>query len=173
MRGEGFRMSLADDLLLQAKDLLNRDLRKPKQANLRRSVSTAYYSLFYLFIDEVATTVIGGGNERKHLRGYVMRTISHKTIANVCKVFANKNPDNKIKLALAGHEVPDDLADIALGCHNLQDQRHEADYNFINKLSKEEVMDLISQAEEAHRKWKTVKKYEATKVFLIALLVTK
>jgi uncharacterized protein (UPF0332 family) len=45
-------MSLAIDLLNQAKELSLLDSKKPKQANLRRSVSTAYYALFHLLIDE-------------------------------------------------------------------------------------------------------------------------
>ena len=43
---------LSDDLLLQAKHLQQLDKLKPKQANLRRAVSSAYYSLFHLLIDE-------------------------------------------------------------------------------------------------------------------------
>jgi hypothetical protein len=38
-------MSFADDLLEQAYHLANRESKKPKQASLRRAVSTAYYAL--------------------------------------------------------------------------------------------------------------------------------
>ena len=45
-------MSFADDLLEQSYHLLNKDGENPKEASLRRAVSTAYYALFHLLIDE-------------------------------------------------------------------------------------------------------------------------
>lgn len=45
-------MPLPDDLLEQARHLANGERRRPKQASLRRAVSTAYYALFHLLIQE-------------------------------------------------------------------------------------------------------------------------
>jgi len=39
-------MNLAEDLLEQANHLARRERGKPKQASLRRAVSTAYYACF-------------------------------------------------------------------------------------------------------------------------------
>ncbi|MYF35736.1 MAG: hypothetical protein F4226_02780 [Synechococcus sp. SB0678_bin_12] len=60
-------MSLAAGLLQQAKDLLALDPRKPRQVNLRRAVSTAYYSLFSLLVEEAAGVMVGGGPGKKLL----------------------------------------------------------------------------------------------------------
>ena len=168
-------MSLAKDLLELARDLLQPDgperRGRPQQAKLRRSVSTAYYSLFALLVEEAATRTVGGGNENKALRGYMMRAVSHKTIKKVCAGFANRNPNDNIKKALNGHRIPGELADIARICHDLQTYRHEADYNFIYSFKKAEADIIVGQAEQAHEKWETVKSYEATRVFLAALIV--
>src|SRR5467141_3575239 len=45
-------MAYADDLLEQARHLANRERKNPRQASLRRAVSTAYYALFHLLIHE-------------------------------------------------------------------------------------------------------------------------
>ena len=45
-------MPYAHDLLEQAKHLANREKKRPRQASLRRAVSTAYYALFHLLIHE-------------------------------------------------------------------------------------------------------------------------
>jgi len=45
-------MAYPDHLLEQAKHLAKREKKKPRQASLRRAVSTAYYSLFHLLIHE-------------------------------------------------------------------------------------------------------------------------
>jgi uncharacterized protein (UPF0332 family) len=47
-------MALAEDLLDQAFLLLNKESKNPKQASLRRVVSTAYYALFHLLIQEAS-----------------------------------------------------------------------------------------------------------------------
>jgi uncharacterized protein (UPF0332 family) len=45
-------MAFPDDLLEQAQHLAQREPKVPKQASLRRAVSTAYYAPFHLLITE-------------------------------------------------------------------------------------------------------------------------
>src|SRR5258708_1560887 len=45
-------MPFPDHLLEQARHLAHREKTRPRQASLRRSVSTAYYALFHLLISE-------------------------------------------------------------------------------------------------------------------------
>jgi hypothetical protein len=45
-------MAYHDDLLDQALHLVHKERRNPKQASLRRAVSTAYYALFHLLMNE-------------------------------------------------------------------------------------------------------------------------
>ncbi|MCY4234705.1 MAG: hypothetical protein OXE74_00040 [Cyanobacteria bacterium MAG CAR2_bin_4] len=106
-------MSLAAGLLQQAKDLLAQDPRKPRQVNLRRAVSTDYYSLFSLLVEEAAGIMVGGGQGKKLLRGYVIRAFSHRGMADVCRGFARKNPSQRIWEVLAGCEISDNLASVA------------------------------------------------------------
>ena len=47
------------DLLDQAVSLAKLDAKKPKQANLRRAVSSTYYALFHLLVDEACRIQIG------------------------------------------------------------------------------------------------------------------
>ena len=51
-------MSLHLDLLRQARHLATREPRRPSQASLRRSVSTAYYALFHLLVDEAVRRMV-------------------------------------------------------------------------------------------------------------------
>jgi hypothetical protein len=52
-------MSLATDLLEQARHLLRRERRRPRQASLRRAISAAYYALFHLLIEEATGALVG------------------------------------------------------------------------------------------------------------------
>ena len=164
-------MSLAADLLQQAKDLLALDPRKPRQANLRRAISTAYYSLFSLLAEDAAGVVVGGGPGKKPLRGYVIRAFSHRGMADVCRGFARKNPSQRIREVLADHEISDNLASVADTFCNLQNERNEADYNVVRNYAKEQARIIIDDTEMAHQKWLHLKENEVTRVFLVALLV--
>src|SRR5260370_35449053 len=48
-------MAFPDDLLEQALHLAKREPKRPRQASLRRAVSTAYYALFHLLITEAVS----------------------------------------------------------------------------------------------------------------------
>jgi len=65
-------MAFADDLLEQAYHLANLETGDPKQSSLRRSVSTAYYALFHLLIDEA----VGNWGVARQ-RSILARTFDH------------------------------------------------------------------------------------------------
>lgn len=48
-----------DDLLRQAERLAKLDPKRPRQANLRRAVSSAYYALFHFLVDQSCRAAIG------------------------------------------------------------------------------------------------------------------
>jgi uncharacterized protein (UPF0332 family) len=65
-------MAFAQDLLDQAYHLANLESGDPKQASLRRAVSTAYYALFHLLVDEA----VGNWGVSRH-RSILARTFDH------------------------------------------------------------------------------------------------
>src|SRR5277367_3991443 len=73
-------MPFPDDLLEQAKHLANRERRKPRQASLRRAVSTAYYALFHLLISEA--TLNWRRPEQRHL---FARMFEHGKMKSACE----------------------------------------------------------------------------------------
>jgi hypothetical protein len=72
-------MSFADDLLEQAYDLAHKEPVNPKAASLRRSVSTAYYALFHLLIDQAVSK---WAVERQ--RSILARTFEHGKMKGIC-----------------------------------------------------------------------------------------
>ena len=55
-----------EDLLKQAARLATLDVKKPKQANLRRAISSAYYAVFHLLVDEACRVQIGAQHNQRH-----------------------------------------------------------------------------------------------------------
>ena len=53
------------DLLEQALRLAKLDAKKPKQANLRRAISSAYYALFHMLVNEACRVQVGRSTTRR------------------------------------------------------------------------------------------------------------
>jgi hypothetical protein len=77
-----------EHLLEQAVTLARLDARRPKQANLRRAISTAYYALFHLLVDEACRSQIGSLHEQAPFRHVLGRAFVHGVMNEACKSFA-------------------------------------------------------------------------------------
>ncbi|WP_309722581.1 hypothetical protein [Armatimonas sp.] len=80
-------MSLAHDLLEQAEHLAKRERGRPKQASLRRAVSTAYYALFHLLLEDAALQAVPGS--LASWRPIAGRAINHGDVRKVAAWFAS------------------------------------------------------------------------------------
>lgn len=81
-------MALADDLLEQAHYLAKREPKRPRQASLRRAVSTAYYSLFHLLISSAILQWKG-----VHQRAQMARGFEHGAMKDASKRAVNRQFD--------------------------------------------------------------------------------
>ncbi len=69
------------ELLEQARHLANRRPRQPRQGDLRRAVSAAYYSLFHFLIDEACRYLLGSSPDDHTLRTILARAFLHAEMA--------------------------------------------------------------------------------------------
>jgi hypothetical protein len=110
-------MAFAHDLLKEAHHLAQRGGRNPKQASLRRAVSTAYYALFHLLIgDFVANWKV------KSQRLKLARLFEHGRMKSTSKNISEKTPVNST-------DTGKKLRIVATAFVWLQQRRHEADYD--------------------------------------------
>ena len=166
---------LHTDLLKQARFLAENEPKKPKQASLRRSVSASYYALFHLLIDE-ATKLMLSGQKRACLRDCLARAFNHSTMKNFAKSISENSvskPPQKFASAFSGQPVSQKLIDVASSFVQLQQARHEADYNRAFRFTRKEALDLVDTTEQAFKDWKEIRKDNQADVFLTGLLVYK
>jgi uncharacterized protein (UPF0332 family) len=163
-------MAYPEDLLEQAQHLTKRERKRPKQASLRRAVSSAYYALFHLLISETVKNW-----KRPKERFTLARMFDHTTMSKVCtkkrddlRAYFNTNPPpapgtdfdrNRHLLA-----VTETFADM------LQ-QRHTADYDGSKSWSRTEVSERIGAVNEAFRSWKSISDHHDAQNFLVTLLL--
>ena len=125
-RKPGLEVAFADDLLEQALHLANRERKGPRQASLRRAVSTAYYALFHLLISEATLNW-----KRAEYRDALARVFEHGKMKSACRkkigeltVYFKTNPRAGSELTVAQH-----LHRVAQTFVEAQQNRHVADYD--------------------------------------------
>jgi len=167
-------VALADDLLLQATHLASLDRGKPRQANLRRAVSAAYYAIFHLLVDEGAA--LAGSKLNAAGKARVRRAFAHAEMKSVCSQYAKAATAASINPQIAPlltSPIGADLRNVAETFVDLQEARHLADYDLSFKFSRVDVLALIDAVSDAFTDWTTAKPTANAKVFLMDLLLRK
>ncbi|MCY4542062.1 MAG: hypothetical protein OXB95_06665 [Rhodobacteraceae bacterium] len=162
-------MSLHSGLLKQARFLARKEPKKPTQASLRRSVSASYYALFHLLVDE-ATKLLLSGNVRRPLRDSLARAFHHSFMKQAALEFTKQQVSPKLSSGFNRQAVPQPLVDVATAFVQLQEARHDADYNRTLRFTRSEVLDLVDLAELAFQDWKLVRRTLHADTFLTGVL---
>ena len=161
-------MQLADDLLFQAGHLASLDPRRPKQANLRRAVSSAYYAIFHFLSDEVVRLLIP--TSPSELATHARRALGHTPMRKVCEaVVDGRLARGKEQLLPVGFSA--EFRQIAKAFVDLQEARHLADYDLGSPHDRASVLLSVEQAREAITSWRAVRGTDEAHVFLTALLL--
>ncbi|HEV3270697.1 MAG TPA: hypothetical protein VGZ93_00780 [Candidatus Methylacidiphilales bacterium] len=167
---------LSRDLLAQADDLLGKDKKKPKQANVRRAASTAYYALFHFLADKVTRTLAGATNDVVEVRTWLARALEHSTMSKVCKFFGNANDKNfKSFASKLNFTSQRDLEKIARAFVELQELRHSADYDLSEPITRAEADSAVKQTENVFKLWSGLEKQypKLLVIFCLSLLSGK
>ncbi len=76
---------MADDLIATARRLAKASARKPRQADLKRAISTAYYALFHAIARDAADLLVGTGKDRPDKAWkQVYRALDHGPAKTAC-----------------------------------------------------------------------------------------
>jgi uncharacterized protein (UPF0332 family) len=162
-------MPLAQDLLEQALHLANREPRRPKQASLRRAISTAYYALFHLLIHEATRNW-----KKAPQRALLARAFEHRGMKSACgkktkeldEFVRSKPRKSAAELAIANH-----LRTVASAFIEAQEQRHIADYDNSKQWTRTEVLSQIATVDAAFQSWRVIRNEDMAQDWLVSLLV--
>ena len=131
---------IADDLLEAAELLLSGLAGRPKQALLKRSVSTAYYALFHALAYNNVDALVGWG----------MRSPQYwETVSPVYRLIEHGPARNALARIPKTHVQAATFLRIASAFIELQKQRMLADYDPKPVFTMPEARELIAVAREA------------------------
>jgi uncharacterized protein (UPF0332 family) len=141
-------VSLHADLIAQARHLCRVEPRRPKQASLRRAVSTAYYALFHCLLSAAAASFLP--HRHRALRPSLVRVFKHRDMVEACQrlLRLRAQPAAMARL-LGGAALPPDLVIVAQAFIGLQQARQDADYDLARRFTRTEALALVRSADEA------------------------
>lgn len=160
-------MPYPDHLLEQARHLAKREKKKPRQASLRRAISTAYYALFHLLIQE-ATLNWKRVEQRPLLARFFehgkMKAASERQRGEINAYFKTTlRPSQEFESARHLYRVADTF-------FQAQQQRHRADYDNTAPWTRVEVLALIDKVDNAFKSWHEIREEPTAQAYLISLL---
>lgn len=160
-------MSLPADLLDQAAHLAALDRGRPKQASLRRAISSAYYSLFHLVVEDASKYLVAGSR----LRPAVARSFEHQAVRAAAQALGDvsrKPAANHWFRPYLDDPISPDLSFICDSLVELQEQRHRADYDIGASFTRIEASGTVSIARRAHSLWPQQRTTHNAHAFVLA-----
>lgn len=125
------------ELIAQANRLARATKQRPRQVDMNRAVSTAYCALFHTLARLCADIVAGTGktvSAKAWLQAY--RALAHGFAKNACAQARSKG-------------FPPEVLQFASAFVDLQQLRHDADYDPSRMFKRSEVVSVIGRAERA------------------------
>ena len=152
---------MIDDLIALASRLASASPNKPRQADLRRAVSTAYYALFHAVAKNVADTMAGAikGNRSEQAWAQAYRGLQHGDARAACDAIRNQYVSQEIK----------DCADAFVVS---QSARHAADYDPLHRLTRADAVLAVQSAKNAIGKLRSATSKDR-RAFAVLVLVRK
>jgi hypothetical protein len=139
-----------DHLLDQAERLtVSQGAGAPRQADLRRAISTAYYGVFHAIATEAADDFVGRTQRDSPRYALVYRSIDHGRLRGVCEDVVKPTPPAKYAKYLPSAGLGSDLIAVATAVSELQERRHSADYDSLFRAKTSDAVLAVATARNA------------------------
>ncbi|MFS8039097.1 hypothetical protein ACI7BZ_19420 [Xanthobacter sp. AM11] len=123
--------------------------RRPRQTNLRRAISDAYYAVFHHLARIVADELIGSSYRTSKAYVLAYRSLDHGLARTVCQDLAKATPPAKYNSYLPSSGFCSEITEFCTAFVDLQERRHSADYDPSERFSIADVEMLVNTATSA------------------------
>lgn len=157
-----------EGLIASARSLVPAGRGRPPEADLRRSISTAYYSAFCALGDQVASPYSAP------LDMTVRRLVSHGAAYDVLNQLTRRDPGSPHDLLKWHPDLPPcdtDLAEFGSLFCVLRDAREQADYDHLWTATKRDADDAIGHADLAIDHLRTAARRSPQQVQAVCLAI--
>lgn len=163
---------LSRDLLDLADQLAKLGSTRPKQAVLRRAISTAYYGVFHFLIEQATKELAGVRGTDANLRAFLARGVSHAGLKSICKSIGAGNWPSSIEKRIGKGALgppPAPLRSVGAGFVNLQELRHVADYDPLRRFNRADTIIEVGPADGLVSDWGLVPDGDEKRFFVYVI----
>lgn len=135
-----------DDLLTMAESLasgrIGSQRGRPRQTDLRRALSAAYYALFHTLAKNCADLLVGSRASTRTRQAWrqMYRALDHGKVKKRC---TERRPRRVLRM------FPQEMQDFADQFVRMQGVRHRADYDPLEQFSRADVSQFIQETKTA------------------------
>lgn len=138
-----------DHLFDQADKLIAPQAGRPRQVDIRRAISAAYYAIFHATTTSATDQFVGVTNRSAGRYGLVYRSVDHKWLRELCKEVQKPTLSSNFRRHAPSEGFGPDLAAFATAVVDLQLKRHAADYDPMVRMNKSDAAFAIATARAA------------------------
>lgn len=121
----------------------------PRQVDLRRAISAAYYAVFHYILGAAADDFVGVTKRTTKRYTLVYRSIDHRGLRELCVESKKPNLSAKYQRYAPANGMGPNIQAFASALIELQEKRHSADYNPSIRLKTSDVKLVIATARSA------------------------
>lgn len=166
---------LNSDHLIDQGDRLSRrqGAGAPRQTDLRRAVSSAYYALFHAVLLATADLVVGQARRNSPIYALVYRTPDHRSIKRIFgQILSNSLPVRLQSCVPEGGFGPDMTA-FARAFVELQEKRERSDYDPLYRITASEAALTVGTSRVALEHWLSVPREQRDTILLLCLFPSR
>jgi hypothetical protein len=139
----------ADHLFEQADKLIAPQTGRPRQADIRRAISSAYYGVFHATITRAVDQFVGATSRDKNHYGLAYRSVSHLRLREICNEVRKSTQSQKYQPYVPSTGFGSNIVAFAEAVIELQERRHSADYDIMLRMSRSDAVAAIAAARAA------------------------
>jgi hypothetical protein len=140
----------------------------PRQVDLRRAISAAYYGVFHFILRTAADDFIGAAHQATSRYALVYRSVDHHFLRELCGEAQKPTVSRKFRKYLPGGFGPDMQA-FARAVAELQERRYSADYDPVARFKVSDARLAIATGRSALARFESTG-VEDRRMFLALLL---
>jgi hypothetical protein len=158
-----------EHLFEQTDRLIARQGGRPRQVDIRWAASAAYYGLFHEVVTAAADQYVGVTNRHTSRYGLVYRSVSHDWLRDLCKEVQKPTLSDKFKPHVPTNGFGPDIVAFATAVRELQQKRHNADYDVMIRMNRSDAIVAIATARAALRRFNNTSR--SRRVAFLSLLL--
>lgn len=121
----------------------------PRQVDVRRAISAAYYAVFHHLLTAAGDMYVGKTKQSTNDYALVYRSIDHGALRSLCQEAKKPNMPAKYQRHMPKSGLSQNIQAFASALLELQEKRHRADYDPVGRLKTSDAKLAIATARSA------------------------